>query len=175
MERVTFSTLLEVVMSETSSSAIALATRSGAGAAPRFSRPGGAGGRAGGACCFAPVGMMRLPKAAVLSSPSKKFHVTLPESLAAGQAFVPPGRSVALFRDAEGVYAISTDLHAPGLHREEHAPRASSAPATARGSRPNGTVTKGPAPEPLPWRKVTGSGGELRRRRRRRRFRRARR
>ena len=52
--------------------------------------------------------MLRLPKAAVLSSPSKKFRVTLPESLPPGQAFVPPGRSVAIFRDDEGVYAIST-------------------------------------------------------------------
>ena len=56
---------------------------------------------------FATIGMVRLPKAAVLSSPSKKFRVTLPESLAAGQAYVPPGRSVAVLRDAEGVYAIS--------------------------------------------------------------------
>ncbi|MGQ9917859.1 MAG: hypothetical protein ACUVS7_10620, partial [Bryobacteraceae bacterium] len=57
---------------------------------------------------FAAIGMMRLPKAAVLPSPSKKFRVALPETLAAGEPFVPPGRSVALFRDAEGVYAIST-------------------------------------------------------------------
>ena len=35
-----------------------------------------------------------------------------------GEAFVPPGRSVAVFRDAEGVYAVSTRLHAPRLHRE---------------------------------------------------------
>ena len=60
------------------------------------------------ALLFAALGMLRLPRAAVLSSPSKKFRVTLPESLTPGQAFVPPGRSVALFRDADGVYAIST-------------------------------------------------------------------
>jgi cytochrome b6-f complex iron-sulfur subunit len=62
---------------------------------------------AGGACLLASLGMAQLPKAAVLSSPSKKFRVTLPETLAAGQAYVPPGRSVAVFRDEEGVYAIS--------------------------------------------------------------------
>src|SRR3974390_1575102 len=62
---------------------------------------------AAGAFLLATLGMARLPKAAVLSSPSKKFRVTLPETLAAGQAYVPPGRAVALFRDDEGVYAIS--------------------------------------------------------------------
>ena len=47
-------------------------------------------------------------KAAVLPSPSKKFRVVIPERLPVGEAFVPPGRSVALFRDDDGVYAIST-------------------------------------------------------------------
>lgn len=61
-----------------------------------------------GALLFSIIGMLRLPKAAVLSSPAKKFTVTLPETLAAGEAFTPPGRAVALFRDSEGVHAIST-------------------------------------------------------------------
>ena len=51
------------------------------------------------ALLFATVGMLRLPKAAVLSSPSKKFRVSLPDTLAAGVPYVPAGRSVALFRD----------------------------------------------------------------------------
>ena len=38
---------------------------------------------AGAAFVFAGLGMLRLPKAAVLSSPSKKFRVALPESLPA--------------------------------------------------------------------------------------------
>ncbi|HMX29078.1 MAG TPA: hypothetical protein PKC13_26065, partial [Blastocatellia bacterium] len=61
-----------------------------------------------GALLFSALGMLKLPKAAVLSSPSKKFTVTLPETLAAGEAFVPPGRAVAMFRDSEGVHAVST-------------------------------------------------------------------
>ena len=43
---------------------------------------------AASALIFATVGMLRLPKAAVLSSPSKKFRVTLPEALPIGQAYV---------------------------------------------------------------------------------------
>jgi ferredoxin len=39
-----------------------------------------------------------------IASLSKKFRVMLPDSLAAGEPYVPPGRSVALFRDDEGVF-----------------------------------------------------------------------
>jgi Rieske Fe-S protein len=62
---------------------------------------------AGVALLFSLFGMIRLPKPAVVGSPSKRFRVSLPEALAPGAAFVPPGRSVAIFRDPEGVYAIS--------------------------------------------------------------------
>src|SRR5215831_9956267 len=43
------------------------------------------------AMLFGLVGMLRLPKAAVLSSPSKRFRITLPETLAPGDAFTPTG------------------------------------------------------------------------------------
>src|SRR5512145_3084843 len=62
----------------------------------------------GGALLFGLIGMMRLPKAAVLASPSKKFRVALPDNLLQGEPFIPPGRSVAIFKDAEGTYAVST-------------------------------------------------------------------
>ncbi len=106
---------------------------------------------------FATVGMMRLPKAAVLPSPSKKFKVALPETLAAGEPFVPAGRSVALFRDAEGVYAISTVCTHLGCIVK---PAAEGFECPCHGSRfaPDGEVRKGPAPKPLPWLKVSVSG-----------------
>lgn len=111
-----------------------------------------------GAFVLATLGMSRLPKAAVLSSPSKKFRATLPETLAAGQAFVPPGRSVALFRDDEGVYAVSLVCTHLGCIVK---PGAEGFECPCHGSRfaLNGSVTRGPAPSPLVWRKVTGSGG----------------
>lgn len=111
-----------------------------------------------GTLLFATLGMLRLPKAAVLSSPSKKFRVAVPETLAAGQAFVPPGRSVAIFRDSEGVYAISTVCtHLGCIVR----PMAEGFECPCHGSRftADGSVTKGPAPRALPWRKVTGTAG----------------
>lgn len=109
---------------------------------------------------FAAIGMVRLPKAAVLSSPSKKFRTTLPDTLAAGQAFVPPGRSVAMFRDADGVYAISLICTHLGCIVKN---QADGFECPCHGSRfhADGTVVKGPAPAALPWHKVTQSGEDF--------------
>jgi cytochrome b6-f complex iron-sulfur subunit len=105
---------------------------------------------AGSALLVACIGMLRLPKAAVLPAPSKKFRVTLPESMVPGEALLPPGRSVALFHDEEGVYAISTVCTHLGCIVK---PQADGFHCPCHGSRfsPDGTVTKGPAPAPLPW------------------------
>jgi Rieske Fe-S protein len=111
-----------------------------------------------GALAFGIAGMLRLPKAAVLASPSKKFRVALPETLAAGEAFVPPGRAVAVFKDAEGIYAVSTICTHLGCVVK---PNAEGFECPCHGSRfaSNGEVTKGPAPRALPWLKVSISGG----------------
>jgi cytochrome b6-f complex iron-sulfur subunit len=112
------------------------------------------------ALLFGLFGMARLPKAAVLPSPSKKFRVTLPDSLAAGEPFIPPGRPVAVFRDAEGVYAISAVCTHLGCVVK---PTAEGFECPCHGSRfaRNGGVTKGPAPRALPWLQVTSKGGTL--------------
>lgn len=112
----------------------------------------------GSALLFALAGMLRLPRAAVLPSPSKKFRVTLPESLAEGQPFVPPGRSVALYRDAGGVFAISTVCtHLGCIVR----PAEDGFHCPCHGSRfaPDGEVVRGPAPKPLPWLEVQEIAG----------------
>lgn len=113
---------------------------------------------AAAALACAAAGMLRLPKAAVVSSPSKKFTVALPQSLPPGQPYVPPGRSVAVFRDAQGVYAVSLICtHLGCIVR----PTAEGFECPCHGSRfaPDGSVVKGPAPLALPWRKVSGKGG----------------
>ncbi len=103
------------------------------------------------------LGMLKLPKAAVLASPAKKFNVTLPDGLAEGEAFVPAGRSAAVFRDGEGVYAISIVCTHLGCIVKTSTD-GFTCPCHGSGYAKDGTVTKGPAPKPLPWLKVTKSG-----------------
>lgn len=102
------------------------------------------------ALLFGFMGAMRLPKAAVVAAPSKGFDVTLPESLASGEAFVPPNRAVAVYRDAEGVHAISTICTHLGCVVK---PTAEGFECPCHGSRfqPDGAVARGPAPRPLNW------------------------
>lgn len=106
------------------------------------------------ALIFGLLGALRLPRAAVVPVASRKFRVTLPESLVAGEAFVPPGRSVAVFRDEQGVFAVSrVCTHLGCLVKTEadgfHCPCHGSIFAL------DGHVQKGPAPAALPWLAVT--------------------
>lgn len=113
-----------------------------------------------GALLFATIGMLRLPKAAVLASPSKKVKVQLPDTLADGEPFVPPGRSMAVYRQAGQVYAISTVCTHLGCIVK---PDASGFKCPCHGSEfeADGAVRKGPAPRPLDWLAVSVSGGGL--------------
>ena len=112
------------------------------------------------AVLFALGGALRLPKAAVVPSPSKRFRTTIPDTLAAGEAFVPPGRAVALFRDSQGAYAISTVCTHLGCIV---APTATGFECPCHGSMfaRDGSVTRGPAPRPLPWLAVSIDGGTI--------------
>jgi cytochrome b6-f complex iron-sulfur subunit len=109
---------------------------------------------------FALFGMLRLPKAAVLPSPSKKFRVTLPDSLAAGEPYIPPGRPVAIFRDSEGVHAVSTVCTHLGCVVKPN-PEGFECPCHGSRFARDGVVTKGPAPRALPWLQVSSKGGVL--------------
>lgn len=106
---------------------------------------------------FAFLGILRLPKAAVLPSVSKRFKVTLPESFAEGDVFVPPGHSVAILRTKDGVEAISTVCTHLGciVH-----PTSSGFECPCHGSKfkMDGTVLKGPAPKALPRLAITKQG-----------------
>jgi len=107
---------------------------------------------------FAAAGALRLPRAAVVPVPSRKFRVTLPETLAPGEPFVPPGRSVAVFRDASGVFALSTVCtHLGCIVKKEGA--GFSCPCHGSKFTLDGTVAKGPAPKALAWLSVTKIAG----------------
>ena len=113
---------------------------------------------AAGACLLALVGMLRLPKAAVLSSPSKKFRVTAAGIAAAGRGLRPAGPFGGAVSRREGVYAISTVCTHLGCIVK---PTAEGFECPCHGSRfaADGSVSRGPAPRALPWLKVSGSGG----------------
>jgi len=107
---------------------------------------------------FATIGALRLPKAAVLPSPSKRFRVTLPEALGPGEPLFPAGRNVAVFRDAAGVFAVSrVCTHLGCIVRKSE----TGFDCPCHGSRfgPDGSVVRGPAPKPLPWLAVTHVSG----------------
>ncbi len=113
---------------------------------------------AAAALLLSTLGLLKLVKPGVLPSPSKKFRVTLPESLGPGDPFVAPGRPVVLVRDVEGVYAMSRVCTHLGCIVQ---PSPSGFDCPCHGSRfaSDGTVLKGPAPKPLKWLAVTSLGG----------------
>jgi Rieske Fe-S protein len=113
-----------------------------------------------GALLFGLLGLLKLPKAAVLASPSKKFKATLPETLAAGEAFVPPGRAVAVFKGTDGIYAVSTVCTHLGCLVKANV-EGFECPCHGSKFLADGTVSRGPAPRALPWLKVSVSGGAL--------------
>jgi nitrite reductase/ring-hydroxylating ferredoxin subunit len=116
---------------------------------------------AGAAIFFAILGMGRLPKAAVISSPSKRFSMVFPDMLQPGQAFSPPGRSVAVFRDAGGgTWAVSTVCTHLGCIVNIH-PDGFECPCHGSRFAVDGSVTKGPAPRALAWLKVSAAGVKL--------------
>lgn len=104
---------------------------------------------AAAALLFAFMGILRLPKAAVLPSPSKRFRVALPESLPAHAPFLPPGRSVALFRADRGVYAVSTVCTHLGCIVKA-TPVGFDCPCHGSKFAKDGSVVRGPAPKALP-------------------------
>jgi cytochrome b6-f complex iron-sulfur subunit len=108
---------------------------------------------------FGLVGALRLPKAAVVPVPARKFRVTLPETLVPGQPFLVPGRSVAMFRDADGgVFALSRVCTHLGC-LVNAGPDGFDCPCHGSRFTPDGAVVKGPAPAALAWLAVTPAAG----------------
>ncbi|MBI2999158.1 MAG: Rieske 2Fe-2S domain-containing protein [Deltaproteobacteria bacterium] len=114
---------------------------------------------AAAALLFGFLGAMRLPKAAVLPSPSKKFKVTLPALIATGQPYVPAGRSVAIYKDGANVYAISTVCTHLGCIVKA-TDRGFDCPCHGSKFAKDGSVLKGPAPKGLPWVELKHLGGD---------------
>jgi len=114
---------------------------------------------AAAALLFGFFGAMRLPKAAVLPSPAKKFKVTLPPSLPSAQPYLPIGRSVAIVKEGNSVHAISRICTHLGCIVK---PTETGFDCPCHGSKfaKDGSVIKGPAPKALPWLEMKHLGGD---------------
>jgi Rieske Fe-S protein len=114
---------------------------------------------AAAALLFGFLGAMRLPKAAVLPSPSKKFKIRPPPSLAAGQPYLPAGRSVAIIKDGNNVHAISRVCTHLGCIVKA-SDTGFDCPCHGSKFAKDGSVIKGPAPKGLPWLELKHLGGD---------------
>jgi len=106
-----------------------------------------------GAVGVALAGVLRLPKPAVLPGPVRRYKVGYPDQFAMGSETRFEQENFFVFRDAQGVYAISAVCTHLGCSvarsREGFA-------CPCHGSQfvANGGVITGPAPRPLPWLEV---------------------
>ncbi|MBI4832910.1 MAG: Rieske (2Fe-2S) protein [Candidatus Lindowbacteria bacterium] len=103
---------------------------------------------------LATVGMARMPFPAVIAGESSKIKVGRPDDVAIGEERWVSSARAFLFRDKDGVYAISGVCTHLGCIVSRSA---AGFACPCHGSRfgPEGDVTKGPAPSPLPWLEVS--------------------
>jgi cytochrome b6-f complex iron-sulfur subunit len=99
------------------------------------------------------AGALRLPGPAVLPGPVRRFKVGPPEQFAVGSETRVEEANFTVFRDAQGVYAISCVCTHLGC---TVARSAEGFACPCHGSRfaANGEVARGPAPRALPWLEV---------------------
>jgi len=99
------------------------------------------------------AGALRLPGPAVLPGPVRRFKVGHPEEFAVGSETRVEEANFTLFRDAQGVFAISCVCTHLGC---TVARSADGFACPCHGSRfaRNGEVVRGPAPRALPWLEV---------------------
>jgi cytochrome b6-f complex iron-sulfur subunit len=102
---------------------------------------------------LAMAGALRLPGPAVLPGPVRRFKIGHPDEFAVGSETRFEEANFLVFRDAEGVYAISAVCTHLGC---SVARSATGFACPCHGSRfaINGDVTRGPAPRALPWLEV---------------------
>jgi len=109
----------------------------------------------------AAAGVFRLPTPTVLPGPARRYKVGQPEDLPIGSERLFPKENVFVFRDAEGVYAMSAVCTHLGC---TVARTGEGFACPCHGSRfsPSGDVLGGPAPRPLPQLEVTrAADGQL--------------
>ena len=109
----------------------------------------------------AAAGILRLPNPAVLPGPVRRFKLGSAEQFAAGSDMLFAKESLALFRDEEGFYAISTTCTHLGC-AVSRSQEGFACPCHGSRFDGNGKVVGGPAPRALPWLEVSrAADGQL--------------
>lgn len=96
------------------------------------------------------AGVLRLPEPAVLPGPVQRFKIGMADEFAVGSETRFEKENLFVFRDAEGIYAVSSICTHLGC---SVARSTEGFQCPCHGSRftPEGTVAAGPAPRALPW------------------------
>ena len=109
----------------------------------------------------AAAGVFRLPNPTVLPGPVRRFKIGQPEEYPVGSERQLEKENVYVFRDADGVYAISAVCTHLGCTVSRSA---TGFDCPCHGSKfdPKGKVKGGPAPRSLPWLEVSrAADGQL--------------
>ena len=102
------------------------------------------------ATATAVAGMLRLPRPAVLPGPVRRFKVGHAEGFAVGTETLFEKENFYVFRDAQGVYAVSAVCTHLGC-TVARSRTGFECPCHGSKFRTDGGVEAGPAPRPLPW------------------------
>jgi cytochrome b6-f complex iron-sulfur subunit len=114
-----------------------------------------------GAVGMALAGALRLPGPAVLPGPVRRFKIGHPEEFAVGSETRVDEANFFVFRDEQGVYAISGVCTHLGCS-VARSPNGFACPCHGSRFGHKGEVTRGPAPRALPWLEVgRAADGEL--------------
>jgi cytochrome b6-f complex iron-sulfur subunit len=99
------------------------------------------------------AGAARLPGPAVLPGPVRRFKIGFPEEFTVGSEARFEEANFFVFRDSEGIYAISGVCTHLGCS-VARSPEGYACPCHGSRFESKGEVTRGPAPRALPWLEV---------------------
>lgn len=109
----------------------------------------------------AAAGVLRLPNPLVLPGPVRRYKIGFADEYAVGSVKRLEKENVFIFRDGEGIYAISAVCTHLGCIVAP-TPQGFACPCHGSKFGPKGKVTGGPAPRPLPWLEVSrAADGQL--------------
>ncbi|MFQ5776783.1 MAG: ubiquinol-cytochrome c reductase iron-sulfur subunit [Terriglobia bacterium] len=102
----------------------------------------------------ATAGVARLPNPPVLPGPVRRYKIGFPDDYPVGSEKHLEKENLFVFRDEEGLYAVSAVCTHLGCV-VARSPEGFSCPCHGSKFDPAGKVKGGPAPRPLPWLEVT--------------------